>query len=205
MPGFLQTMLAYADEHISVVGALSIYEDISSGKVNSVFQLSKPQKWESNDYMKRLMVVGNELGQPSCTLFRRDAIDIISEAWENTLSCDFVCNVIAASRGCVVLLPPGGIIIGNHENRDSRTQSMDLFMKPLINTVTYLQQYPDYRVARVGRVHGCVEFLGLFRTIFGAIRRGDVRVSQFLGTAVLSASHEVRLSSVHVESIACAT
>lgn len=185
LPGFLKTMLAYTDEGVSVVGTLPIYENLSTGEVYSVFKLSEPKRWESDAYMKRILVVGNELGTPSCTLFRRDAIDITPEAWDNSLSCDFLSNVIASSRGDVVLLPPSGIITGIHNNQDGRTQGFLSMITRLKNTVAYLQEQPDWRVVRVGRIFGAVEYLGLLRVILGAIRRGDVRAAKYLGMAFL--------------------
>ncbi len=185
MPSFLKTMVAYADEQVSVVASLELCQDIKTGLVHLGFQLKEPRRWDSNDYMKRILVVGNELSCPSFPLFRRDAIDFSPRAWLNAMNCDFACNVIAASRGDVVLLPPGGIISGDHENRGSKTQGLAMFISSLISTTNYLERQSDQRVAKAGRIYGCVGYLGLFRVIIGAIRRGNIGAAQYLGTALL--------------------
>ena len=185
LPSFLKEMVAYADEQVSIVGVIEIFKDIVSGEVYPVFQLKEPRRWTSDDYMKRILVVGNELGCPSSTLFRRDTIDFSPEAWYNNMSCDYASNVIAASRGHVVLLPPGGIIIGVHQDQDSKTQGLTSSINRLENTLAYFERQSDQRVVRVGRIIGYVEHLGLIRVIFGSLRRGNVGAVKYLETVLI--------------------
>jgi len=183
--GFLKTMLTYADEQVAVVGSLKFSQDIITGTIYQGFQLKEPKRWDSNAYMNRILVVGNEPSCPSFTLLRRDVIDFSEEAWDNSMNCDYVCNVIAASRGDVVLQPPGGIASGDHPGRDCSTQGLSLYINRLENTVAYLKRMANPRVVKVGRISGFVEHLGLIRVILGAMRRGNVKAVKYLWKTLL--------------------
>ncbi|MBK8637480.1 MAG: glycosyltransferase [Chromatiaceae bacterium] len=181
--GFLQVMLDHVDERVSVIGTVVFCENLNTGFGKFIFRMDAPKRWTSNDYMQRVCVTGNELGTPSSTLYRREILDISAGAWLDTMSCDYVNNIIAASRGDVVLLPPGGIISGDHEMRDSQIQGLNSIVIRSLNTASYLSRFPDARVRKFGRVHGVVEGLGLYRVIAGMLRRGKLGAVKYLGSA----------------------
>jgi len=176
--GFLKELIEYADDKISVIGVVVLYQDLKSGLIQKTFELKDPVRWTSDDYMKRVCITGNELGCPSSTLYRRDSLDFTEEAWANNMNSDYVANIIAASRGDVMLIPPGGIISGNHSGRDSFNQGFESFLIRHINDAKYLNKYPNIKVNKVGIIYGYVEGIGVVRSLIGMLRRGKkVRIS----------------------------
>jgi hypothetical protein len=176
----LRALAAHADSAVAVVSALPLYEDLGTGRLRSVFQLSRVRRWPSRDYLARMQVVGNELGTPSCTLFRADCLSREETAWANDLSADFVANVLAASRGDVVLVPAGPVIIGVHARQDGRTQAVSLAVTRLENTVRVLMDSPDLGVRKVAGVFGTAEALALLVNFASTLRRTGRWESSYL-------------------------
>lgn len=171
-PGGLKAMCDIVSENTSVVSALPVFEYLSTGERKKEFLLSNARHWSSDEYMERLLTVGNELGAPSNTLFRSASLIHEPEAWRNDHSCDLIANVHGASKGEVVLMPPGPVINGCHENQDTITCSLELSIKRLRNTVNYLHYQDDVRIRKFALVFSIVEGIGSIRAAFGAIRSG---------------------------------
>lgn len=167
----LRTMCKVVSEKTSVVSALPLYEKLSTGEKEIEFFLSDARCWTSDEYMKRLLIVGNELGTPSATLINSKFIERKPKAWQNDLSCDLIANVIVASRGDVVLLPPGPIIVGCHDGRDIVKSSFELSVKRLRNTIIYLNSQDDVRIKKFSAIFAFVYGFGNFRSMIGLIRR----------------------------------
>jgi glycosyltransferase involved in cell wall biosynthesis len=171
-PGGLAAMAAEATPHTTVVSALPVVRHHEAGRDEMPLTLAGPRRWSSEEYMRRLLVVGNELGTPTVTLFRRDVLPHDRAFWNNEASCDLLINVLAASRGEVVLLPPGPVTESVHEGQDGATQSFRLFMVRHINSVRFMETQTDPRIRRFAAVFGAVELLGSVRSAVGRVRRG---------------------------------
>ena len=172
-PGALGVLVDHADEMVSVVSALDSFYDLETGRAWVGTQLEAPRRWKSDAYMARLLIVGNELGRPSATLFRAEVLDYAEEAWRNDISADLVANVIAASRGDVVLLPQGLWYTGEHPGQDTHTQSFRLVVTRIRNSHAYLAKADDTRVRRFASVFSFAAGVGSIRIALGAIRRGQ--------------------------------
>ena len=171
-PDCLQTMCAAVGPETTLVSMLPVYLDLDTGKTEHRYEMSEPLRWPAGEYVDRMAQVGNEPGRPSYTLCRRDVLLETEEAWRNDMSCDLAANVIAASKGEVVLLPPGGVTCGSHPGRDGLNQSFDLLASRLVNTLKFLARQPDPRIRRFLSVYGTVETLGIMRVFVGKCRRG---------------------------------
>lgn len=179
-PDCVEKMCAAASPETTVVGALPVYRNLDTGEVEERYRLTEPMRWATGEYVNRMARVGNELGRPSYTLFRRDALLETEEAWRNDMSCDLVANVIAAARGEVVLLPQGLVTCGIHKQRDGATQPFELLSSRLINSMAFLSRHPDHRVQRFTAIYGLVESMGLARVFMAKRRRGhDVSWRRF--------------------------
>ena len=171
LPGALKAMCDHADPETAIVSALPLYKDLGKNtmwKVRS--EIDKPTTWNSEDYMVRLLTRGNELGRPSYSLVRADVIERSEQAWENNRSCDLIMNVIASSKGKVVLLPQGYVVTGLHESQDGATQSYQLKFERLYNSLAYLNRY-DKRFRDFVSIYGAVEFEYMVKVFFATIRR----------------------------------
>ena len=177
----LRLMVEAIGPETSVVSSLDLLQDAKTNELQRVFELSQTRRWTSDEYLRRLLVFGNELGSPTSTLFRADALERSEEAWSNDKSSDLISNVMAASRGEVVLLPPGATITVDHEGRDTHVGSWELSHKRLLNTVRYLAHRPDQRVRRFARVFGVVEGVGAIRNAAGMLRRRGSLYNGFVG------------------------
>ena len=133
-------------------------------------EINNPIVWSSDEYLKRLLTRGNELGRPSYSLIRADVIEKNDEAWENDKSCDLIMNLIVASRGKVVLLPQGCIITGIHENQDGATQNYELILNRLCNSLFYLKKY-DKKFGNFVQIYGFVEFFYMIKIFLATIIR----------------------------------
>lgn len=171
-PDCLRTMCAAVGPETTLASALPVYRDLDTGETESRYELEAPLRWPAGEYVDRMARVGNEPGRPSYTLFRRDALLDTEEAWRNDMSCDLTANAVAASRGEVVLLPPGGVTCGIHAARDGALQSFELLARRLAESLAFLSAYPDARVQRFASIYGAIETLGLLRTFIGKRRRG---------------------------------
>ncbi|OFW14936.1 MAG: hypothetical protein A3H27_13460 [Acidobacteria bacterium RIFCSPLOWO2_02_FULL_59_13] len=171
-PGGLAAMARHAEADVSVVGVVPMFENLDTGEQWSTFRLDRALQWTSDEYLRRLLTVGNELGSPSHTLFRSNVLLREPESWSNEMSCDLIANVVAASRGQVVLMPAGAIITGLHRRQDTNIQGPDLSLERLKRSIECLRQMPDRRVRRFAGVFGLAEGLGSMRTLIGWARRG---------------------------------
>ena len=170
-PGGLARLAEHATPQTSAVGALTLIEDKQSGRTYSHYQLSRPLRFDPGRYLRRL-VLGNELGSPSDVLYRADVLDRSAAAWRIDVSADAICNVLAAARGEVVIVPPGPVLTGEHPGRDMNTQSFQLAFTRYCRTVKYLRQYSDPGIQRWARAYGFGETLLSLWTAAGMIRRG---------------------------------
>lgn len=183
-PDALARMLKFTGSKVSVIAALAMVEDSTTGKVTTPFALERPIKWHSDEYLRRIPFVGNtELGNPSNTLFLKRALDTSDEAWANDQSSDFIANVIAASRGEVVLIPPGPIVIRRHPGQDTFNQSAELLRTRLFNTISFLKRSPDSRVRVCARRYAATE--GLVRVAL-CLRRECVHAEFRLGLELIA-------------------
>jgi Glycosyl transferase family 2 len=171
-PDGLGALAAQADDRVSVVSALHSFHDLETGRTWAGPDLDAPCRWTSDAYMERLLVVGNELGRPSANLYRADVLERSEEAWNNDLSADLVANVMAASRGDVVLLPQGMWYTGEHSGQDSHTQSFRLVMDRIGNSHAYLVGSDDARVRHFASVYCFAMAISSIRGALGALRRG---------------------------------
>jgi glycosyltransferase involved in cell wall biosynthesis len=171
-PGGLATLVSHADDKTTLVGALGIYENSVTGEKRSMFSLAAPRRWTSDEYMVHALRVNNELGTPSDVLYRRETMDFSDDTWQNDRSMDLVCNILAASRGEVVLLPPGPIVTLDHPGRDSHVAGLDLWFKRLISSLRFFHAQPDPRIRRFARVLGVSEAIGSTTMLLGLLRRG---------------------------------
>jgi glycosyltransferase involved in cell wall biosynthesis len=172
LPGGLAALVRQADHGVGVVSSLPRSEDLETKRTWGGPHLTAPVRWTSDAYMERLLIVGNELGRPSATLFRSDVLERSPIAWENDMSADLVANVLAASRGSVVLIPSGAWCTGEHPGQDIRTQGFRLMMKRICRSQAYLANSDDARVRRFASVFFFAESLWSVRAAFGALRRG---------------------------------
>lgn len=170
--GGLKSLMNQMTSQTAVVSALPVYEDLSSGHRREVFKLSTVRRWTSDEYMSRLRSHGNELGNPSFTLFRKSALPHDAAAWDTGVSADLVANVTAASRGEVVLVPAGPIVIGEHPRRDTHQQPLEFRFQQCVNTAHCLRIHPDRRVRAYARFFAITEGVGWLIALRGAMRRG---------------------------------
>ena len=105
----------------AIIGTLPVVIDLETGEKNIPEQLSKPKRWSSNDYLERLTRVGFELGNPSMTLIRKDAFEMDERAWKTDISADYIMHVIVPTKGDVVIIPAGAVLLYSHKNQDSQT------------------------------------------------------------------------------------
>ena len=164
--GALEEMLKYTDPNVSLIVALPSYHHLGTDDILIPGQFASQmgvRRFPSDTYLRRLCIRGNEPGRPSYCLYRKDSLDLNPAAWRSDMSSDLVQNVISASRGVTVLLPTGLVFCGVHEQQDIRTQSFELIVKRLINSLTYLRE-SEYHpgILRFISLYGSVEALGLF-------------------------------------------
>jgi len=181
-PGGLAAMAAAAGPQTAVIAALTLFEDEPSGRRTPAFTLDAPLRFDSDAYLRRLPVVGNEeLSTPSNTLYRAEVVETDERVWREDVSSDLIVNVLAASRGEVVLLPPGPVVTVEHSGRDTHRQSFELTVRRHRNSLRLLAGYPDRRIRRLVRIYGLAEALGSLRTAAGSLRRGRPLYAGYLG------------------------
>jgi hypothetical protein len=170
----LKTMCRVANENTSIVGCLPIYRNLDTGYIwYNETSIKRQQTWKSSEYLERIMIVGNELGRPSYTLFRADILQKNFEYWINECSADLIMNIFAASRGHVTLLPIGLIVTGEHLNREGRLASLQLTIKRGKNTIYLLKKADDSRVRDVANVLCFLEVFSIFVNIVGVLKRSQ--------------------------------
>lgn len=163
------------ERNLSIISALSINEIVETKTRKPIFNFSSKRRWTSIEYLERLKIVGNELGTPTNTLIKKDNIILDEEFWRNDVSADLIMNVIAASKGDVVLLPPGPIIRRIHIEQDTNKQSLELFYKRLHNTIKILLNTNNQKITDFANVFCFIESIGLLRMILGKIARGELK------------------------------
>jgi hypothetical protein len=171
-PGGLAAMVEHMTPQTAVVGQMQLNVNLDTGERFSEFNIDRPIRFTSDQYMQRLLVVGQELSCPSCTLFRKSAMELTDQAWDTTHAGDFICNVIAASRGEVVLLPAGPVAVGFHAQQCTYTEGLERHVRTWLNCLKYLKRSSDPRVRRVGRNHAFIQGLGFLRTAAAYALRG---------------------------------
>lgn len=166
-------------ENLSIVSALSVNENYETKKRTVTFKLLRKRRWNSNDYLMRVKIVGNELGTPSNTLIKKENIIIDMEYWKTNTSADLLINIIAASKGDVVLLPAGPIIRGIHNDQDTNKQNFRLFIDRLQNSVNILLRLRNITITEFANIFLFVESFGIIRMIIGQILRGKISTSKY--------------------------
>lgn len=179
-PNALNEFCNNDDNNLSIVSAISVNENIVTKERKPVFNLSTKIRWSSNHYLERLKIVGNELGTPSNTLIKKENISLNKKNWKTNVSADLIMNVMAASKGDVVLLPPGPIIRGIHSYQDTNQQNLQLFIDRLINSVNILSNSDDKKIKEFANVFLCIEYIGILRMISGQILRGRFSSIKYL-------------------------
>jgi hypothetical protein len=183
----------------TLVASLSCYHNAESGLRRITRLLSRPRRFSSDEYVARLAVTGNEPGTPSDALWRADALDHSDAAWRNDISVDLLCNVLAASRGEVVLMPAGAVVTLDHAGRDTHLQGFALHVRRVRNSVEYLLQVPDDRVRQTTRILAWREAVGVLRMAVGQWRRRQWLYQGFwrdLAAIVLAGLHRTTLRNL---------
>jgi glycosyltransferase involved in cell wall biosynthesis len=171
--GGLKTFCNNDQENLSIISALSINEINETKEKVIIFNLPEKRRWNSKTYLRRLKIVGNELGTPSNTLIRRESIIAKYEFWISEVSSDLVMNIVAASKGDVVLLPPGPIIRSIHTEQDTNKQSLELFNMRLKNSVNLLLNLHSKEISEFAVIFCFIESIGALRMIVSATIHGQ--------------------------------
>lgn len=172
LPGGLQALCRAMNSKTAVVSSLPIYEDLGTGARWTLETPSQPGRWSSPAYLERAEIAGNELGRPSYTLFRRDAIELDEGVWRDDVSVDWLMNIVAASRGDVELLAPGAILCGIHAEQDSVTQGPGLTTKRFVNTLERLRDCLEDPALRLVSYQALAGLVLMGRAEVGFVRRG---------------------------------
>ena len=167
----LKNLCNEADDKTVIVGALPIILDLETGQKRIPQKLSQPRRWSSHEYLNRIMRVGYELGNPSLTLIKKNALELDENIWRREISADYIMHIIVPTKGDVVIIPPGSIIMGMHENQESRTTDFSLAVKRMGNTLNYLSTYPNQYVQLHTRLVGFLESFGFLIYARGQFRR----------------------------------
>jgi hypothetical protein len=171
LPGGLERMVGQIGAQTTLVWANPIFKDLAGGRTWRRYHLDKAKRFSSDAYLKRLSIVGWELGTPSHMLVRKDALNLSDGAWEDEKSCDVIMGVESSAKGEVVLVPEGAILHGVHPAQDVAQQGFEKGIRRLRNTVLHLIQSKDARVRAFGSIWGTVEALGSTRSALGLLRR----------------------------------
>jgi len=173
----LQAFCENEQENLSIVSAISINEWIDTSEQKAIFKLSQKKRWSSVDYLQRLKIVGNELGTPSNTLINKKSFILDPSFWISNVSSDLIMNVIAASKGDVVLLPSGPAIRTVHANQDTSQQTIDIIINRLINSVHLLRQTNNKQIISFANIFYIIESIGIIRMILGQMLRGKIKIA----------------------------
>ena len=168
------------ENNLSIISALSINENLITKERKVTFTLSSKKRWTSKEYLNRLKIVGNELGTPSNTLIKKENIILNEKQWKTDISADLIMNVIAASKGDVVLLPPGPIIRVIHADQDTNRQNFRLFIDRLNNSVKILFNTNNIAIREFANIFYMVESIGIIRMISAQILRGKLNFAKYL-------------------------
>ena len=97
-----------------------------------------------------------------------------SEFWKSDVSSDLVMNIVAASKGDVVLLPPGPLIRTIHSEQDTNKQSLEQFNMRLKNSLKLLLNLNIKEVSEFAGIFCFVESIGILRMILSATIHGQI-------------------------------
>jgi hypothetical protein len=172
LPGGLRTLCEAVDEGTSVVSGLPYYQNLETQVAWRLKTPTAPGRWTSADFLRRAEVAGNELGRPSYTLFRRDAVPATEEVWRDDVSVDWAVNLVAAGHGDVVLVPHGTVVCGVHDAQDGATQSPALVARRLVNTLELLSNNFGTRFYRIVSYQAASAVVLLARNAVGLVARG---------------------------------
>jgi len=172
LPGGLKTLCDAFDENTTVVSGLPYYEDLETGRVWGMRTPSRPGRWMSEEYLRRAEVAGNELGRPSYTVFRRDALPADQQFWRDDLSIDWAANLVAASRGEVAIVERGAVVCGVHSAQDGATQGLSVATGRLVRTLECLRDYADSPFRRIVSFQAAAGIFTVARQFVGLARRG---------------------------------
>ena len=174
----LKIMCSFINNNTSLISALPIYANLENGSLEKRYILKKAIRYDGGKYVNRMAKVGNEPGRPSYILYKRESLIIKEDAWKNDMSCDLVANVISASRGEVVLLPPGLVFCGIHKERDGAKQSFELYANRLKNSIIYLSRINNHNIKKFVSIYGAVEIFALLRVFIA--KRKKLDTNQFV-------------------------
>lgn len=173
--GGLSEMCKHFDKNTAILSAISIHYDYDTKKAESEFVLDTVLKFTSEEYTRRICIVGNELGSPNNVLVKKDLIELNEENWTEDVAADQLMNYLLAAKGNVVILPPGPIIEGHHSLQDGRTQRMNLSALTYLNLLRRLNYYKNKKLKVFISIFSFIEGIGIIRSWFGGIRRGNFR------------------------------
>ncbi|NSW46001.1 MAG: glycosyltransferase family 2 protein [Bacteroidales bacterium] len=131
------------DENVTIISSPSLYKNLETNKTFININVEKNIFFEQHKYLKRIIKYGNELSTPSNTLIKKNAIPITNYFWRNSLSCDLITNIIAASKGKVFFVKTGQIIRGIHSNQDTFKQGTLTFITRKVKTFLILNNLFD--------------------------------------------------------------
>lgn len=167
LPGALKKMCENIGENTAIVSYLPIYRNLSTGEDITIHRHTRILKFNSKEFVSRIAEKGNELSRPSNCLYRANLLSHDEEAWRNDMSCDFVINAMAGSKGEVIILPPGGVITGVHYNQDGAKQTYALQLARWLNTLTYIRKNGSNEVIKSFNILSLVEFYAMHRVFIG--------------------------------------
>jgi len=166
----LKKLCKQVDNKTTIVGTLPVFFDLDSGKRKIPQKSSIPRRWSPEEYMERILKVGYELGNPSLTLIRKDAIEFDEKLWRKEISVDYIMHIIVPTKGDVVIIPPGAILIGDHNKQESKTVDFSLSVQRMANTLSYLSKYPNTKVRLHAHLVAVLESFGFLVYALGQIK-----------------------------------
>jgi len=143
LPGGLAAYAASAADGVAVVWGAPIAVNDDTGETYQTYSLSKPRRIDRETFQDACLDFGWLLGSPSYWLMRADVIERDPMVWVTAMSADMVVGSIAATRGDVVLLPPGAIGHGHHALQDSITQKAGSGLRRMARSLAYLRRRPE--------------------------------------------------------------
>ena len=105
------------------------------------------------------------------TLIRKDAFEMDERAWKTDISTDYIMHVIVPTKGDVVIIPAGAVLLYAHKNQDSQTVNFAKTVQRMANTLKYLSEYPNEKVKQHAHLVAVHESFGFLIYARGQIRR----------------------------------
>ena len=168
-----------ADDDTAIIGSLPIFQDLENGVREIPQTLTKPKRWNSEEYLERITKVGFELGNPSMTLIRKDTLELNERAWQTDISADYLMHVICPTKGDVVIIPPGPIVLGIHKNQESQTANFSLSVKRMANTLYFLSEYPNTKLRLHSHLVAVIESFGFLIYAVGQLKNNGKLYKNF--------------------------